>query len=385
MDNRDKGLNFALKESRDAFDDVFTENLQLKKKLTVLNAESKIFILGFSLSEKAILGKDNWFFEGYGERRVEKDIVQSFDNITDYMGQNPFTEKELEAWRIALEERYYWLKEKGSKYIFVLAPTKALVYPEKLPDRILRMKNKYMRPTRYDQLIKYLNENTIVPVVDLRKAMLEAKEKYSDVPLFYRTDFHWNYFGSFLAYQAIIDGINQAYPELDLVAGELDEFNVQKKTDWAHDSFMKMVGLDPQRHRNDTYYTLRPKPESGYYKIAGFSEKGINDYSMPGYTKKIFGDNTYPVREYKNPNGKLPLMYIIGDSFIEKTLAYFSLHGKETLNFRAVTEIPTEPFDKKAEMPDVVVQEILNMYLLRQPPSNPRVIKKARVRALQKD
>ncbi|MCK5359081.1 MAG: hypothetical protein KAJ95_00560 [Gammaproteobacteria bacterium] len=383
LENRDKGLNFALKKSRDAFENIFTENLQQKKKLIILNAESKIFILGFSLSEKAILGKDNWFFEGYGERRVEKDIVQSFDNITDYMGQNPFTEKELEAWKVTLEERYYWLKEKGSKYIFVLAPTKALVYPEKLPERILRMKNKYMRPTRYDQLIKYLNEKSIVPVVDLRKAMLEAKDKHKDVPLFYRTDFHWNYFGSFMAYRAIIGGINQAYPEFNLVAGELDEFNVHKKTDWAHVAFMKMVGLEPQRHQNDTYFTLHPKPESDYFKIASFSEKGINDYSMPKYTKRNFGKYTYPVREYINPNGKLPLMYIIGDSFIEKTLAYFSLHNKETLNFRAITNIPPVPFSDAAMKPDIVVQEILNMYLLRQPPSNPMSIKKARKRALQ--
>ena len=105
---------------------------------------------------------------------------------------------------------------------------------------------------------------------------------------------------------------------------------------------------------------------------------------MPGYTKRYFGDNSYPVREFKNPDGTVPLMYIIGDSFIENTLAYFSLHGKETLNFRAVTEIPTTPFDKKAVMPDIVVQEILNMYLLRQPPTNPEDIKKARVRALKK-
>lgn len=384
-ENREKGFIEALKMARDTFENSLIESLQAKDNLLILNAESKIFVLGFALSGKAIVGKDGWFFEGYGDRRVEKEIVQSFDNITDYMGQNPFTGEELETWRITLEERYYWLKERGSKYIFALAPTKALVYPEKLPERILRMKKKLNKPTRYDQLISYLKKNSIVPVVDLRKDLLEEKDVYPDVPLFYRTDFHWNYFGSFFAYRAIINGINQAYPDLKLVAGELQEFNVKKKTDWVHVNFMGLVGLDPNRHKNDTYFTLHPKPESNYFRISDFSVKGINDHSVPDPVHRDFGQTTFSVREINNPNGDLPLIFIIGDSFIEKTLGYFSMHGKEVLNFRVVTSFPVAPYTEAGLKPDIVVQEILNMYLLKSPPGNPDGVKAARVRALEKN
>ena len=263
-----------------------------------------------------IIGKDNWFFEGYGVRRVEKDIVRNFDNITDYMGQNPFAESELEAWRVALEERYYWLKERGTDYIFALAPTKALVYPEKLPERILKMKEKHDRPTRYDQLIRYLKEKSVVPVVDLREVLLAAKKSNADIPLFYRTDFHWNYYGSLLAYQAIVDGINKAYPRYALTAGTLEEFEVHKKTDWVHSRFMHMVGLDPIRHKNETYYTFYPRPESNYTTILNFDRKGISDYSLPEIESRKFGHEKFGVREIENPEGNLPLMFIIGDSFV---------------------------------------------------------------------
>lgn len=381
-ENRARGLNTALKLSRETLEKTFVRNFHLRKKLLTLNAESKIFALGFSPTSKVIIGKEDWFFEGYGGRRVEKDIVRSFDNVTDYMGQNPFTESELEAWRIALEERYYWLKERDSDYIFVLAPTKALVYPEKLPERILKMKQKLSRPTRYDQLIIYLREKSIVPVVDLREALLAAKKRNADIPLYYRTDFHWNYYGALLAYQAIIDGINTGYPQYALKAGQLEEFVLKEKTNWVHARFMNMVGLDPLRHQNETYFTFYPKPESKYSLIYDFDKKGISDYSLPKIKAKKFGNAKYGVREIENPSGKMELMFIIGDSFIEKTLGYFSLHSKKVLNFRVVTNFPTAPFTVMDMKPNIVVQEVLNMYLLQAPPGNPSQVRQARVRAL---
>lgn len=381
-ENRAGGLNHAFKLSRETLEKTFVRNFHLRQKLLTLNAESKIFTLGFSPTSKVIIGKEDWFFEGYGGRRVEKDIVRSFDNVTDYMGQNPFSDSELEAWRIALEERYYWLKERGTDYIFALAPTKALVYPEKLPERILKMKQKLDRPTRYDQLIIYLRDKSIVPVVDLREALLAAKKRKADIPLYYRTDFHWNYYGALLAYQAIIDGINIGYPQYALKAGQLDEFVLKEKTNWVHARFMNMVGLNPLRHQNETYFTFYPKPESKYSLIYDFDKKGISDYSLPKIEAKRFGDAKFGMREIDNPSGEMELMLIIGDSFIEKTLGYFSLHSKKVVNFRVVTNFPTAPFTVMGMKPNIVVQEVLNMYLLQAPPGNPPHVRQARVRAL---
>lgn len=77
-----------------------------------------------------------------------------------------------------LEERYYWLKAQGIDYIFAIAPTKALVYPEKMPERLFKLKNELNQQTRYEQLVRFLKDNSIVPVVDLRTSLYEARNDY---------------------------------------------------------------------------------------------------------------------------------------------------------------------------------------------------------------
>jgi hypothetical protein len=296
------------------------------------------------------------------------------------MGQTPFTPTELEAWRVCLEERYYWLKEQGIDYVFALAPTKALVYPENLPLRILWSKQRAGKPMRYDQLIRYLKENSVVPVADLRESLLKAKQS-TDLPLFYRTDFHWNYYGSLIAYQEIIRVINRYYPKYDLEPAAYTDFTVQRKDDWVHIKFMFVLGLDPMRNQNETYLTFFPKEESTYAHIPGFMQKGISDYSLPETVRRQYGEKSFAVQEIENPAGKLSSMFIVGDSFVEKTMGYFSAHARKTVSFREVTNFQTAPYQE--HKPDIVVQEILNMYILQGPPVNPLQIKGARQRALQ--
>lgn len=369
-----------------SFEDSFFSNFPYRKQLVNLNATVKIFYLGFTPNSKAILGKDGMFFEGYGQRRVESDIVGSFDNITDYMGLIPFAEEELEAWLLYIEERYYWMKEQGIDYVFALAPTKALVYPENLPSRIFKIKNKLNKATRFQQLVKYLKDNSVVPVVDLRTELLSAKDDLKqkgiadEYLLYYRTDFHWNYLGAFLAYQAIVKEINKAYPEYQFRPSQLEEFSIHKRTDWVHVRFIYALGLNPIEHKNETYLTFYPKKGSVYNKIGSYGEQGISDDSSPPYITKEFGGKKVRLRELENEEAKTPLIFVMGDSFSGKFFGFFSKHAKKTIRFRSVFSFQPEIYLEAA--PDLVIQEILNMYLLENPPRNPASIKGARERAL---
>jgi len=64
---------------------------------------------------------------------------------------------------------------------------------------------------------------------------------------------------------------------------------------------------------------------------------------------------------------------VIGDSFAEKMVGYFSAHAKTVYNYRTVSRFVTEPI--KQYQPQIVVQELLSMYLLDKPPVNPPEIK----------
>lgn len=383
---RNDGLQEGVKQLTKDIDGNFTYHYPFREDLVNLNAKIKIFGMGFSPTTKAIAGKDGFFFEGYGQRRVEGDAVASFDNITDYMGLIPLTEQQLEDWRITLEERYYWLKELGSDYIFTVAPSKALIFPEKLPQRIYDVKTELNRQTRYDQLLQYLRENSIVPVADLRQPLLDAKQRLldegKDLPLYYRTDFHWTYLGAFFAYQALVDAVNTKYPELDLSVSELNEFNIHERKDWVHFAFIYSLGLKPAEHQNETYLTLFPEAGSTDTRYSGFQADGINDHSIPDQVKEEIDGTTFSIRTFKKPEGKLDRLFVIGDSFAEKYFAYFTAHAKESYNFRTLFKF--EPPIYKKYKPDLVVQEMLNMYLLNDPPRNPPEVKEARVRAMRK-
>lgn len=379
-------LNETGRKIVSSIEENLVRNLAFREKYIHLNANIKIFGLGFSPTSKAILGKNGMFFEGYGERRVEQDISAHLDNVTDYMGLSPFSNEELEAWRVCLEERYYWLKERGIDYIFALAPSKAIVYTENLPDQILRVKMALNKPTRFEQLSSYLKLHSKVPFVDLSEPLLLAKHQaeatgtLASMPLYYRTDFHWTYFGAYVAYRAIIEEIDKRYPAYKFTPAPLTDFTIKTRTDWMHTAFLNVLGLDPVKHRNETYLTFMPKRDTIYASIANFGSKGIDDYSLSEPVYNDYEGHLTATRELKNPRGEAKTIFIIGDSFSEKYFGFFSGHAKNTVNFRTVNSFFTTPYKKYA--PDLVVQEMLNMYLLQKPPTNPPEIGRARVAAL---
>lgn len=375
------GFSGTAKEIIKGIEDNFIRHFFFRDDLIHLNANIKLFGLGFSPTSKTILGKNGMYFEGYGERRVEEDITGYFDNVTDYMGLIPFSTEELEAWRVCLEERYYWLKERGADYIFALAPSKAMIYPENLPDNIMKVKQSLNRPTRYEQLSRYLKLHSKVPVVDLSEPLLLAKRQDpSSRPLYYRTDFHWNYYGSFIAYQAIVEEIQRQYPAHRIDPASLEDFSIKVRPDWVHANFIYALGLDPYKHRNEPYFTFMPRPGSIHASISDFATKGIDDYSLPEPVVNNYRGHRIPTSVLNNPRGGIDTLFVIGDSFSGKYFSFFSAHAKKTVNFRTVYSFFTKPFEDYS--PDLVIQEVLNMYLLQKPPGNPPEVAQARVAAL---
>lgn len=364
----------ALLQTRTDIEQNYIRHFFAKDTYINLDAKAKIFGLGFTPNAKSILGRDGWYFEGYGSRRVEQDIVKSYDNITDYMGLLPFSESELQQWKTVLEQRYYWLKEQGIDYVFAIAPTKALVYPEKMPERLFKLKNALNHATRYEQLVRFLKENSVVPVVDLRASLYDERDDYP-WPLYYRTDFHWNYLGSFLAYQSILRALNIHFPKHQLQAQNVDEFDIEANYEWSHHAFLRLAGLNPDEHKDDTYLTLTPKNTDHYAADNKFIKYGIYDSTIPEISIGKNGGRYPKIRTLENEKARLNKIFVIGDSFAEKMLGYFSAHAKIVYNYRTVSNFVTWPI--KEYQPQIVVQELLSMYLLDKPPVNPPEIRKS--------
>lgn len=372
----DQGITISQKSIKQffkSFEEYYSQLFYFRKELLHYNASIKLGLFYHSPTKKAIIGKGGMFFEGHGLRQIEEDEIGYIDTISDYLGLSPFTNLELEQWRIVLEERYYWLKEQGIAYIFAMAPDKSQIYPENYPDQINSIK--VSRETRrYDQLINYLKGNSIIPVVDLRDVLLEVKKKTAagTLPnhmLFYRTDGHWNAYGAFWAYRAIVNEINTRYPKYAIPVVDIDDFVIHEKKDMVHSRFMNMIGSKRKTEFHDTFLTLFPKPHTVHAAQAEFVKQGINI------------DKRWRTVTNGNNDGQIPFLFLAGDSFAYQMAGYFSIHTKRIGLARLVNHF--DPNVIKNLHPDIYVQERLNMYLLYKVPENPEIIKMARKRALE--
>jgi len=342
----------------------------LPKALIHLNAMIKVYLFHVSPNPTIALGENGFYFEGYGARKVEKGLVESFDNIADYLGMIPFSPLELWKWKQTLEERSHWLKKRGVEYVFVLAPTKGLVYPEYLP---ASLQNLAGGTRRYGQLSRYLQTHARVHFVDVLPPLLEAKKERAYPLLFYKTDFHWNFYGSLVAYEAIIRAMNHFFPQYSLQPVTLQDFKVKIDTHWAHHRFMNMIGLPESLHRHEHYLTMVPRPGTPLYGLPDLPKEGIHDvYPPKGRITNSKGESMQ-IRIVHNPKAPLDSILLLGDSFMEKCVYYFSANAREVWNYRTVVNFPYQIF--RYQKPTVVVQEILNMFLLRPPPENPAGIR----------
>jgi alginate O-acetyltransferase complex protein AlgJ len=127
--------------------------------------------------------------------------------ITDYLGYVETSKEDLERWRLVLEGRHAWLAERGICYLFVLPPDKKTIYSEYLPEKVAVSKG----VTRGEKLLAYIQENSHVPILDLRGALFEAKRHRQ---VYFSTDDHWNGYGIFAGYQQMILSLKRCLPEL---------------------------------------------------------------------------------------------------------------------------------------------------------------------------
>jgi hypothetical protein len=137
-----------------------------------------------------VVGRDDWLFYA-GEKTME-----------DLVGRERLSDAELAAWLRTVEGRRAWWREHGADYLFVIAPNKSTVYPEKLPAFLQRQR----RPGKLDQLLDYFTANKVnAPFVDLRGPLNAAKGTFPQ--LYWPTDSHWSAEGLVVSSDAIMTAL----------------------------------------------------------------------------------------------------------------------------------------------------------------------------------
>ncbi len=319
------GLYKELKDYKNNYESYFNENFGFRNIMVRYNNYIKLNTMGISGNSKVIIGDDGWFFLGeYG------------DNLNYLMNYNPLTQEELKHAAKILQERHDMLASKGIKYLLVISPDKASIYPEYLPKKYQQAKNR----SELDKLVNFLNTNTNITIVDLRTALLKQKKNES-IRLYEKTDTHWNAYGAFISYQAIMTAILENSPNFsDIKALDLLGYNITtvdgkggdlavmlSSSDFIDVNRISMIPKDEQKATHIEYE---------YYSIYGSSSMGtINDSSLP---KAIF----------------------FKDSFMNVMIPYLSEHFEESIY------IWDYKFDEDLiakEKPDIVVTEFVERNL----------------------
>ena len=269
--------------------------------------------LGDRILPISLIGKDGWVdYTGDG-------------NIDDFQNLKPFKNKKDLFKKLRTLNRY--LKSQGIRFLIVVVPNKATIYPDKLPEQIRSLPTQ----SRLDQFITHFENQTPPIVVDLRPS-LEAARENQDV-YFKENNTHWNGYGAFVAYTTIIHALRSSYPEL-------------KPYEPAD---LKIMPADPSLNIPGPYFapkdflvqTLYPGNDNGRNKFLGL-DYGYNQYSSI-------------------PDSQLPTLLMFHDSF-----GVYYLNNYLTMNFgksHFVHLVSTTQYLTKASIqqfnPDVVIIQIV--------------------------
>ena len=139
---------------------------------------------------KFIEGKDGWVYLG-------NDTNDILGQLTGRVQLTPF---QIDAWCNLLESRRKKFNSLGIRYLHTIAPNKECIYAEYLPEGIELSED---RPVR--QLLAGLKERHLLDTLCYPYDVIQSGKNLR--PTHPCGDSHWNWYGSFLAYQEMMQRI----------------------------------------------------------------------------------------------------------------------------------------------------------------------------------
>lgn len=302
----------------------FNDNFGFRKQLVRWNNRWKGQLFHDAPRREVLIGQDGWLFYA-GQRMME-----------NWTRNEMWSAKDLEHWRRLLETRRDWLRARGINYIFVVPPDKHTIYPEFLPTWM----EKISKPSKLQQFVDYMKTHSTVEVLDLSRALLEAKKTRVD---YLKTDTHWNAYGSFAAYRAVLQALSRQMPALQPLP--LDAYDWKHVPHPAGDCAAKLGNVESYSETETvTPVALKPLPSPKLlYDPVRLPQKGPEE-TWPCYTLN------------EKASGKAIVFH---DSF---ACSWYSFLGQ---HFREVVYIWHFDWDRpliEREKPAVVIDEMLERF-----------------------
>jgi hypothetical protein len=284
-------------------------------------------LLGASSSPLVLFGKQGWLFYA-GEHTVD-----------DYRCVTPYTDEELDGMQRLFEQERDWLAQRGIQYLLVFVPNNHTLYPEFLPDGLTRLRPE----SRLDQFVDHMRKNSTVELLDLRPALLEAKQK---MRVSRRTDSHWTEYGAFIGYQAIMQKLCAWFPAIR--PPRIEDFTVVTRMRPGGD-LTEMIDAEEERQEESIELVPRAPRRAVQTKIRDTAR--VNGKLVPAII----------VAEVPQPGW--PRAVILHDSSggMRGLMPFLSE------DFSRIAFVATRRFQRKvieAEKPDVVIRQFTERFLI---------------------
>ncbi|MEO5701075.1 MAG: hypothetical protein ABIS17_03110 [Casimicrobiaceae bacterium] len=188
---------------RRAFEAAFNDRFGGRDRLIAYHHLALAVGLGVAPVPKVMIGRNGWlFFKGEDQRAIDR----------DFRGVVPYPADEGVRIAAELQRRHDLLAARGIPYVVLVAPDKATIYPEYLPRWVKRAPH-----TRLDRLFAALADHPELHVIDPRAKLRAAKPGGQ---VYYRTDSHWNYGGTTIAYDLLMSAVRSVVPRVPHVPAE---------------------------------------------------------------------------------------------------------------------------------------------------------------------
>jgi SAM-dependent methyltransferase len=291
-------------------------------------------------SARVLAGRDGWAFPC-------DDAVGSIEQM---LGHLTLTEPELADYRALIQGRAQDLAEVGIRYIFAIAPAKASVHPERLPES-----SPALGPPQLGRQLLDSLTGAAVTSPDLLEPLVQAAR--SERQLYYKRDPDWNYEGALIAAQRLLS----AACELD-VAGINPEIGAITWLDKRFEGALAgrpAVGLQNGR--------LRALPPTGFSEVARLPDEqalGIRRVAVPEALKDRESD-LVAIENPARPGG--PSALVLHDPGGRRLLPFVGAAFPRSV---WVSTRHLDPRLIEASRPTVVLQ-VLDESLLVRVPYNP--------------
>ena len=151
--------------------------------------------------DRVSTGRDGWLFYTA--------TLTDFANVTHY------DDGEKETIAAQLNKLARRCREKGKGFVFLIAPDKCRIYPEKV---LGWQKTHPDFDSRTEDLVAYLRRRCDFPVLYPRERLLNLRDRCRDI-LYFKQDTHWTPLGAYFgAYLDLVDAFSKVGCSVDPVA-----------------------------------------------------------------------------------------------------------------------------------------------------------------------